>query len=57
LDPGFVDSNPAEDDGILKAIKMCTMTSFRGELKPAVICCKILWPVKDPCSLKRDSYF
>jgi hypothetical protein len=47
LDPRFTGSNPAEDDGILRVIKICTMTSFVGEVKLAVPY-KILWHVKDP---------
>jgi hypothetical protein len=34
LDPRFAGSNPAEDDGYLMVIKICSMTSFKGEVKP-----------------------
>jgi hypothetical protein len=50
--PRFTNSNLAENDG-LRVIKFCSMTSFRGEVKPAGPCCKILWHVKDPYSMKE----
>jgi hypothetical protein len=46
-------SNQAEDTGFLRAIKVCSTTSFRGEVKLAVPCRKILQHVKDPCSMKE----
>jgi len=46
-------SNPAKDDGFLRAIKIHSMTYFQGEVKPAVLCCKTLQHVKDPCSMKE----
>jgi hypothetical protein len=33
LDPRFTGSNPAEDDGFLKAINIRSTTSFEGEVK------------------------
>jgi hypothetical protein len=36
LNPRFAGSNPAENDGFLRAIKVRSMTSFGGEVKPAV---------------------
>jgi hypothetical protein len=47
LDPRFVGSNPAKGDGILRAIKICSMGSFRGEVKALVPCHKILWHVEE----------
>jgi hypothetical protein len=38
LDPGFMGSNPAEDDGFLWAIKLHSTTSFGREVKPFVTC-------------------
>jgi hypothetical protein len=49
-----VGSNPAQDNGFLRAINIYSMISFRGEEKPLVPCCKILWHVKDPYS-ERDT--
>jgi hypothetical protein len=34
LDPRFAGSNLAEVDGFLRAIKIHSMLSFRGEVKP-----------------------
>jgi hypothetical protein len=51
LDPRFVGSNPAYDDGIFRAIRIHCTTSFGGEVKPAVPC-KILHHVKYPYSVK-----
>jgi hypothetical protein len=39
-----VGPNP-DDKGFLRAIKICSMTSCGGEVKPSV---KIFWHVKDP---------
>jgi hypothetical protein len=46
LDPRFAGSNKAEDDGLLRVIKIRSTTSFGGEVKPSVPCrrftaCKI----------------
>jgi hypothetical protein len=38
LDPSFAGSKVVEDDGFLRAIKISSMTSFRGEVKPSVPC-------------------
>jgi hypothetical protein len=48
----FVGSNPAKDSGFLMAIKT-SMTSLGREVKPSVPCCKILWHVKNPTSMKK----
>jgi hypothetical protein len=45
-------SKPAENDGLLRAIKIPNTTSFAGEVKPAAPCRKILRHVKDPYSMK-----
>jgi hypothetical protein len=54
VDPRFVGSNPAEDDGFLRAIKVRS-TSFGGEVKPSVTC-KILWYVKRPLQYEGDIF-
>jgi hypothetical protein len=53
LDPRFVGSNTAEFNGFSRAIKICSTTSFRGEVKLAISCCKVLHHVKDPYSMKE----
>jgi hypothetical protein len=53
LDPKFVGSDLAKDNGFLTVIKIHSMTAFLGEVKPAVPCCKILWHVKDPYSMRE----
>jgi hypothetical protein len=35
MDQRFADSDPAEDDGFLRAIKVLSTTSFGGEAKPS----------------------
>jgi hypothetical protein len=35
LNPKFTGSNLAEDDGFLRALKVCSTTFFRGEVKLA----------------------
>jgi hypothetical protein len=53
IKPKVCSSNPAEDDGFLRAIKIRSMSSFRGEVKQAIICRKILRHVKIPTVWKR----
>jgi hypothetical protein len=53
LDLRFVESDLAEDDGFLREIKICSMTSFREEVKPMVPCRKILRHFKDLYSMKE----
>jgi hypothetical protein len=48
LDSRFAGSNLAEDDGFLRAIKLPSTPSFRGEIKPLAQCHKILHHVKEP---------
>jgi hypothetical protein len=38
LGPRFAGSNPAEDDGFLRVIKIRNTTSFGGEVKSSVPC-------------------
>jgi hypothetical protein len=47
----FVGSNLAEE--ILMEIKIRSMTSFGGEVKPSITCRKILWHVKEPCRYEK----
>jgi hypothetical protein len=49
----FAGSNPAEGDGFLLVIKVHSITSFGGEVKPSVLCHKILLHVKDPYGIKE----
>jgi hypothetical protein len=42
MDPRFVDLNPAEGDGPLRAIKTRSTPSFGAEVKPLAQCRKIL---------------
>jgi hypothetical protein len=41
-------SNLAKDEGFLRAVKIHSMTSFEGEVKASVQCCKLLRHVKEP---------
>jgi hypothetical protein len=51
LDPRFMVSNPAKDDGFLRVIKIHSPTSYRGEVKLLAPCRKFLWHVKEPCEV------
>jgi hypothetical protein len=44
-------SNLDKDDRFLRAIKIHSMASFRGEVKLSAPCCKILWHVKVACGV------
>jgi hypothetical protein len=57
LDPRFAGSNPAEDDGFLRAIRIHSKPYFRGEVKPSAPCLKILLSqlVKEPLRYERDT--
>jgi hypothetical protein len=48
LDPNFGSLNLAKDDGLLRAIKICNMTSSGGGVKPSAPCHTILWHVEEP---------
>jgi hypothetical protein len=45
-------SNPAKDNGFLSEIKICSTTSFRGEVK-YVVPCTITQHVKDHYNMKE----
>jgi hypothetical protein len=51
----FAGSNPAESDGFLKATKICSLTSFRGKVKPSASCHKFLRHVQDPLRYDRNT--
>jgi hypothetical protein len=55
LDPRFVGLSPAKDDGYLRAINICGMTSFGGEVKPLAPYCKILQHVKRSLQSMTDT--
>jgi hypothetical protein len=55
LDPRIAGSNPSEDDGFLRVIKILRTTFFGREVKPSIPCSKILRHVKE--TLRYDSYF
>jgi hypothetical protein len=44
---------PGRGDGFLRVIKICSMPSFRWEVKLEVPCLKILQHVKDPLGYFR----
>jgi hypothetical protein len=48
LNPSFAGSNPADDDGILRAIKIHSRTSFGVEVKSLAPCRKSLLHVNEP---------
>jgi hypothetical protein len=47
----FAGSNPAEDDGFLRVIKITSTTSFGGDVKPSSPCGKILRHAKESCGI------
>jgi hypothetical protein len=55
LDVRFMDSNPGKDSGFLRVMKIHSMTSFRGEVKPSVPCGKILRHDKEPYEYERGT--
>jgi hypothetical protein len=46
---------PNRGDGFLRAIKICSTPSFRGEVKPSAPCCKILQYIKE--LYENERYF
>jgi hypothetical protein len=50
LDPRFMGSDPAMDDGLLRVI-IHKIASFGWKVKQSAPCCKILQYVKDPCGV------
>jgi hypothetical protein len=45
---------PGQGDGFLRAIGICSIYSFGGEVKPEDPCCKILQHVRELCKYKRN---
>jgi hypothetical protein len=41
LEPSFAGSNPAEDDGFLRAIKIRSTPSLGTKVKPSVLPCHV----------------
>jgi hypothetical protein len=54
LDLRFAGSNPVQDDGFLRAIKIRSTTSFGGNVTPSVPCRKSLQHVKETYKYERD---
>jgi hypothetical protein len=55
LDSRFAGSNPAEDDGFLRAKKIGATNSFGEEAKSLAPCHKNLWHIKEPYEFQRDT--
>jgi hypothetical protein len=55
LDPRFAGSNPAENDGFLRAIKIRKTSSFGGEAKPSFHVVRFYGMLKKPTSMKKDT--
>jgi hypothetical protein len=55
LDPRFSCLNPAEGDGCLRAIKILSMPSFGGEVKPSAHVARCYGMLKIPSKCERDS--
>jgi hypothetical protein len=53
LDPTSAGSNPAEDDGTLREIKVHSTTSFGGDIKPLLRSHKTYGKLKNPTSIKE----
>jgi hypothetical protein len=54
LDPRFAGSNPADDYGFLRVIKIRNTTYFEGEVKPSAPCLEFLRHVKYPYRYERS---
>jgi hypothetical protein len=52
-----VGSNLAKDNGFLKAIKICSMTSFKGQVKPSTHVVRFYGMLKTPAEYDRDTSF
>jgi hypothetical protein len=52
FDPRFAGSNPADDNGFLRATKILSTTSFAGG--GGIKAVGRLWHVKDHCKYERD---
>jgi hypothetical protein len=46
---------PSRGNGFLREIKICTMPSFRGEVKPEAPCCKILCYIKNHLHVRTQT--
>jgi len=53
LDPSFACSNPAENDGFIRVIKVRSATSFAGEVKPVSDVVDFYGRIKIPTVSKR----
>jgi hypothetical protein len=53
MEARFAGSDLAEDDGFSRTIKIGSTTSFGRAVKPSASFRKILWHVKDRCSMKE----
>jgi hypothetical protein len=53
LDPKFTCLNLADDNGFLRAIKICNITSFGEKVKPSASCRKIYGMLKNPVLMKE----
>jgi hypothetical protein len=53
LNPRFTGSNLAQGYRLVRAIKICSMPSFGGEVKLSTQCHKILWHVKEPFEIGK----
>jgi hypothetical protein len=53
----FAVSNPAEGDGLLRALKICIVHFFGGEVKQSALCCKILRHVKEHFEVRTKIQF
>jgi hypothetical protein len=54
--PKYRGFKPGRDDEFLRAIKVHSTLSFAREVKPEVLCSKILRHVKDPLTYQRYSF-
>jgi hypothetical protein len=55
LDARFADSNPAEDDGFLRVIKILSTTSFGWEVKPWSHVIKFYGMLMTPTGMKKET--
>jgi hypothetical protein len=56
IDPSFAASNPTEDDGVLRAIKIRSTISFEEEVKTSAPCRNIYGMSKNPAQYERDTW-
>jgi hypothetical protein len=55
IGPKVCGLKPGQGDGFLRAIKIHSTSSFRGEVKLEAPCCKILWYVKELYKCERNT--